>query len=101
MYGGPVIRELGPGHRVDLSVRVAVLGGGSDGISTRTTTGVRRLVVVLSPSWPYVLAPQHLTPPAVVRAHVCTQPAPTAATPLLRSLTATGVKRVVVVLSPS
>ena len=26
MYGGPVIRELGPGHRVDLSARVAVLG---------------------------------------------------------------------------
>ena len=26
MYGGPVIRELGPGHFVDLSERVAVLG---------------------------------------------------------------------------
>lgn len=26
MYGGPVIRELGPGHVVDLSTSVAVLG---------------------------------------------------------------------------
>lgn len=35
-----------------------------------TSTGVSRLVVVPSPSCPRLLDPQHLTPPAVVSAHV-------------------------------
>jgi hypothetical protein len=34
------------------------------------TPDVLRLVVVPSPSWPYVFGPQHFTPPAVVSAQV-------------------------------
>jgi hypothetical protein len=45
--------------------------------------------------------PQHLTPPLLVKAQVCSYPAEMAATPLLNPTTSTGVKRVVVVLSPN
>jgi len=53
----------------------------------------RYSLVVLSPNWPYWLYPQHLTPPAVVSAQLCSQPAAIAATSLVRSDTSTGVVR--------
>ena len=40
-----------------------------------TPTGVVRIVVVPSPSWPRVFHPQHLTIPFSVSAHVCLKPA--------------------------
>src|SRR3990172_3409111 len=58
-----------------------------------TPTGVVRCAVVPSPSWPYSLYPQHFTPPAFVSAQVYASPAATAATPLPRPLTSTGVVR--------
>src|SRR5450830_575015 len=64
-------------------------------------TGVRRVVVVPSPSCPLVLEPQHFTPPPLVSAQVWLVPAATAVTPLDRPLTATGARRCVVVPSPS
>src|SRR4030095_12245833 len=66
-----------------------------------TLTGVKRGVVVLSPSWPLLLAPQHFTPPPLVRAHACACPAAMATTPLERPDTATGVRRCIAVPSPS
>jgi len=39
--------------------------------SPTTVTGVERLVVVPSPSWPEPLAPQHLTAPPESSAQVC------------------------------
>ena len=66
-----------------------------------TSTGVRRCVVVPSPSCPLVLRPQHLTPPAVVSAQVCERPAVTAAMPLVRPVTTTGASRCETVPSPS
>ncbi len=56
-----------------------------------TFTGVLLSVVVPLPNWPSLLWPQHFTPPAVVRAQVWPPPADTAATPLVRPLTSTGV----------
>ena len=66
-----------------------------------TSTGVLRCVFVPSPSWPTLLRPQHLTPPAVVSAQVWKSPAETAATPPVRPVTSTGVLRCVFVPSPS
>src|SRR5262249_42867022 len=66
-----------------------------------TSTGVRRSVVVPSPSWPNSLSPQHLTVLALVSAHVWKLPAAIAATPLPRPTTATGIERSVLVPSPS
>ena len=50
-------------------------------VSPLTSTGVRRCVVELSPSWPLPLSPQHFTPPAIVSAHVCVAPVAIATTP--------------------
>ena len=47
------------------------------------------------------VSPQHLTPPAAVRAQVWLPPAAMAATPLDSPETSTGVQRLVVVPSPS
>src|SRR3989304_8907950 len=71
--------------------------------SPLTSTGVRRSAVVPSPSWPKVLNPQHLTPPALVTAQVCADPDPpsTAATLLASPATNAGVPRLRVVPSPS
>src|SRR5204862_465808 len=66
-----------------------------------TSTGARRVVAELSPSWPSLLSPQHLTPPAVVSAQVWQRPAAIAATPLPRPGTSTGVWRCVNEPSPS
>jgi hypothetical protein len=38
-------------------------------VKFETTTGTLELVVVLSPSWPESLYPQHLTVPPVINAH--------------------------------
>src|SRR5262245_51662555 len=65
-----------------------------------TSTGVSRSVVVPSPSCPRLLLPQHLTPPALVSAQLYPPPAVTAATPLVRPVTSTGVSRSIVVPSP-
>ena len=54
-----------------------------------------------SPSWPSASLPQHLTAPPPVSAQVWEPPAVIAPTPLPRPLTATGVRRFVVVPSPS
>src|SRR6266849_1436267 len=70
-------------------------------VRPKTSTGVRRCVAELSPSWPLKLSPQHLTLPPVVRAQVWSMPAAMAATPLVRPKTSTGVRRRVVELSPS
>ena len=40
-----------------------------------TAVGVGRSVVELSPSWPWLLAPQHQAVPALVRPQVCAAPA--------------------------
>src|SRR5437867_2813251 len=73
----------------------------SDPPKPTTATGLWRWVFVPSPSSPYVLSPQHLTPPALVSAQVWNSPAATALTPLARPKTSTGVWRSVVVPSPS
>jgi hypothetical protein len=39
-----------------------------------TVTGVLELVVVLFPSWPEPLNPQHRTVPLASSAHVCDEP---------------------------
>ena len=57
-----------------------------------TSTGARPSVAVPSPSWPRSAMPQHLTPPAVVSAHVCRSPAANAATPVRRPDTSTGTE---------
>src|SRR5215212_3997241 len=66
-----------------------------------TSTGVELSVVVPSPSPPLLLSPQHLTAPALVRAHVKSLPALIATTPLPSALTSTGVELSVVVPFPS
>ena len=40
-------------------------------VSPLTFTGVFEVVLLALPSWPKLLYPQHLTAPAVVKAHVC------------------------------
>src|SRR2546422_9000452 len=52
-----------------------------------TSTGMRLLACVPFPSQP---APQHLTPPALVMAHVCWTPTAIPVTPLVRPETASG-----------
>jgi hypothetical protein len=52
-----------------------------------TSTGVLLSVVVPLPSWPAPLAPQHLTPPPLVSAHVWLEPAEIA---VIAGLTAGG-----------
>src|SRR5438477_460533 len=60
--------------------------------SPLTFTGVDVLEPAFPlPSWPAALSPQHFTAPALVRAQVKFRPALTAATPLPRPLTPTGV----------
>src|SRR4051794_16880782 len=70
-------------------------------VSPETSVGTSRSVVVPSPSWPARLPPQHFTPPPLVSAHVCPVAAASATTPDGRAGTATGVRRAVVVPSPS
>src|ERR1043166_1138100 len=69
-------------------------------VSPFTSTGVRRWVVVPSPTWPLPLRPQHLVPPLVVNAHVWERPVAIWRTPLVIPLTSTGVRRLVVAPSP-
>src|SRR5438552_10668582 len=51
--------------------------------SPTTSTGVARLIVVPSPSWPQAFQPQHLTPPPLVSAQVWAESAAMATTPLV------------------
>src|SRR5439155_2801121 len=69
----------------------------------KTSTGVRGLTVVPSPSCPTVLAPQHFTPPVLVTAQVCLEDdlAAMAATPLVSPETSTGVVLPLVVPLPT
>src|SRR3972149_1555064 len=53
------------------------------------------------PSWPTWLRPQHITPPLLVSAHVCCQPAAIAVTPPVRPTTSTGRLLAVIVPFPS
>src|SRR6187402_2208023 len=66
-----------------------------------TALGTRRVVVELLPTWPWLLLPQHLTPPAVVSAQVWLKPAAMALTPDERPTTATGTRLKLVELLPS
>ena len=68
--------------------------------SPTTSTGVRRFVVVPSPSLPTLLLPQHLAAP-VTTAQVWREPVVTSVAPLVNPETFTGVERSVVVPSPS
>jgi hypothetical protein len=47
--------------------------------------------LVATPSWPLLSSPQHLTPPATVRAQVWLSPIAMAATPLVKPVTSSGV----------
>src|SRR5690606_18282270 len=69
--------------------------------SPTTPTDVRRLAFVPSPNWPSALSPQHLTPPAVVRAQVWRFPAVMALMPLCSPTTPTDVSRLTFVPSPT
>lgn len=64
-----------------------------------TVTGVRRLVVVPSPSWPLKFHPQHLTVPLVSTAHVWVPPVEIS-TMLVSPLTVIGTSASVSVPSP-
>ena len=66
-----------------------------------TSTGVRRLVVVPSPSWPRALSPQHLIRSVAEIAQLWMWPAATPIIPLPRPVTATGVSCSSIVPSPS
>ena len=68
--------------------------------STCPEVRTKRLVVVPSPSRPPPFHPQHLTPPAVVTAHVVCPPVAIAVSPDERPTTSTGSRRLVVVPSP-
>jgi hypothetical protein len=57
----------------------------------KTSTGVVLVMSVPSPSCPFLFRPQHFAPPAVVRAHVSSNPAEIAETPLVSPVTSTGV----------
>jgi hypothetical protein len=61
-------------------------------VSPTTSTGVARLLVVPSPNWPSLFEPQHLTPPALVSAHLWLEPAAIAITPLCKPETGAGVE---------
>src|SRR5438045_3214964 len=67
------------------TVRVAVAD------VARPSTGTEELVKVPFPSSPVPLSPQHVTPPPVVRAHVCCCPVAICTTPLVRPETSTGM----------
>src|SRR5689334_22940591 len=70
---------------------------------SKPTTFIGTFCGVVSPvpSWPSVFLPQHCTPPAVVTAQVCHDPALICATPLFSPTTSTGAARAVVLPSPS
>lgn len=59
--------------------------------STGVGFGTDWAKLVVTPSCPLVLSPQHLTPPATVRAQVWLSPIAMAATPLVKPVTSTGV----------
>jgi hypothetical protein len=69
--------------------------------SPLTGTGVELSLKLPLPNWPTSFLPQHLTAPPLARAQLCSSPAATAVTPLLRPVTSTGVKRAAVLLSPN
>ena len=66
-----------------------------------TAVGVFLWAVVPSPRCPYVLSPQHVRAPVASSAHVCHRPAVMAVTSLESPVTAVGVARLAVELSPS
>src|SRR3954470_11758928 len=58
--------------------------------SPLTATGTWLSVVVVLPSWPWALAPKHMTAPVEVTAHVWSAPAETATTADESPFNATG-----------
>lgn len=58
--------------------------------SSVTMTGVVRLVIVPSPSWPTLFSPQQARVPSARNAHPFRAPAPMDVT-VVRSVTATGI----------
>src|SRR3990172_4144430 len=57
-------------HVLKLPTAIAATSPSSTTASTGVVLGVEKLATVLLPSWPRLFVPQHLTPPALVRAHV-------------------------------
>ena len=66
-----------------------------------TSTGTLLATELPRPSCPLLPAPQHFTPPALVSAHMCSQPALSAITPPSRPDTSTGVLRLRLLPSPT
>jgi hypothetical protein len=69
-------------------------------LKPETSTGTRLVCVVPSPSRPLPFQPQHLTPPELKSAQLCSFPVETALTPELKPETATEVDLSVEVPSP-
>src|SRR6185312_7082045 len=69
--------------------------------SPTTSTGACRVVVVPSPSSPWLLSPQHLTAPAAVTTHTCIPPTEMETAPRERPTTSTGRALSTVDPSPS
>jgi hypothetical protein len=67
------------------------IGGGINKLTA--VTGTLRCVVVLSPSWPFALFPQHCTAEVVNSAHVWLVPADMALAVPFNPVTSTGVLR--------
>ena len=103
-----VLREL---EAYEVDVKSDGGGGGGDGgdgggggdrrkVTSFTSTGVVRSVVVPSPSSPALLSPQHFAVPSVSTAHEWSYPRTTLVAVVMPE-TSTGVVRSVVVPSPS
>jgi hypothetical protein len=80
---------------------VALTLVGASGAPPRTSTGVQRSVIELSPTSPEPFVPQHLPTPLDNRAQLCVFPALRPATPLASPTTSTGVSLCSVEPSPS
>ena len=65
------------------------------------TAGATCTTVDASPREPYPLSPQHVTFPPVFTAHMWSEPDPIPLTPLVSPVTCVGVRRSVVVPSPT
>ena len=68
-------------------------------VSPLTCVGVRRLSRVLSPTWPDAFNPQHFTAPVFSNAHVWSEPAVMAVTPLVSPITCAGTAVSLLVLA--
>ena len=58
---------LTPRQIAALELCIAIACDGA--LKPKTLVGALRIVVVPSPNWPFVLVPQHCTPPPVMMTH--------------------------------